>query len=214
MKRFIILAVLALVPGIAGAATLGSLTIEDNAFADGIQVTSGTLRTYDSANPGVFDTVTPAAAGSGSNVNTGIWCSASCAFDVLFLDNSIVNGVGADFVVFEGGANESLSVTINSTTLVLAFDADIEEAGFLDAEGFQVGYWMVDLSDFGIASGDGISSIAIDLLYGDRGRTGEFASADLVAVGGLNSAVVPVPPSFALAFAGLGALAWVGRRRG
>lgn len=212
MKHLLLALFTFVLPAAAHSAVLGSLVIDDRAFADDVAATSGTLRTYD-AVVGIEDPVTPKAAISGSNVDQGIYCTAACTFDVLFADNLIVNGAGADLVLFEGGANESLSVTINSISRTLLFDMDIEEAGFVDGSGVQVGYWFLDLDDFGIAAGDSIFSVGIDLLYGDRGREGIFASADLVAVGALNSVDVPLPAGLPLAMAGIGCMALLRLRR-
>lgn len=206
--------VFGVLPVALSAATLGSLTIDDTAFVDDISVVSGSLRTYDSSIGGVagHDVRSPDEAGSGSDINSGIWCTADCSFDAFFLDNHIVNGAGNDLVIFEGGANEDLSVTANGVTLTLDTDFDIEEAGFVDAENFQVGYWLIDISAFGIGSGDILSSLRIDLLF-DETRGGDFASADFVAAGGLNSVVVPLPASLPILLSGLGFLGLLASKR-
>ncbi|MBT8458149.1 MAG: hypothetical protein KJN60_00585 [Boseongicola sp.] len=210
----IVLASLALFPVAAGAATLGSLTIDDTAFVDDISVVSGSLKTYDSTLGALagIDVRTPDEAATGGDVNSGVWCTASCSFDIFFLDNHIVNGAGDDLVIFEGGANENLSVTGNGITLILDTLFDTEEAGFVDAEGFQIGYWLIDVSEFGLGTGDTLSTLRIDLLFDEAGG-GDFASADFVAAGGLNSVVVPLPASLPILLLGLATLGILTKRQ-
>jgi hypothetical protein len=211
MKILVFASVLALCGGTTHAATLGSLNFQNSAFADAILTTGGTLHTYDPSSD--FDPITANAAGIGPDISSGIYCVASCTFDALFTDNTVLNGIGADLAIFEGGGNESLAITINGIMRTLDLAADVEEPGFLDLQGFQVGYWLVDLTDFGVAAGAQISSISFDLLFGDRGRTGPYASADFTAVGALNSAAVPLSPSLAFSVAALGGLAFLRKRR-
>lgn len=215
MRNFFYLFFL-LLPITGHAATLGSITVDDSALADGVSPVLGALQTYDAAAADAgINSVSPSDAVSDTNINTGIFCAEACQFDLLFTNNYLMNGIGNDLALFEGGGNEDMAVTINGVTVNLLRGADIEEPGFVDAASSQISYWLLDLDDFGLGAGVQVSSVRIDLLFNQPGGGGgviEFSSADLVAAAALNSTVIPLPGAFPLLVAGIAGLALIRRR--
>ncbi len=174
---------------------VGGFTFADNAFVDALTGSSGSYSTV---------------GGSLSDVLTDI-DEATFAFsfddgaflDLAFTDNFAVNGTGTDIVLFElGNVEDSWNVTINGITLLIAsFDT-----GF-DAGGFNLDAGLVDLTDFGIASGASISSLRLSF-----NPMGTVASTSLV--GALNSInAIPEPATWAMMIGGFGMLGAAARRR-
>jgi hypothetical protein len=113
--------------------------------------------------------------------------------DVGFVDNVVVNGAGADLVVFESGRPESFSVSVFDA-ITQSFSAPRtympESTGSLGGCGFQLNAAAVDLSDFGVVSDNARALFRIDNLGGPACCDG----ADLMDVFALNSGAPATQP--------------------
>ncbi len=198
--------------GTAHAILIGSFTFDQNAFADAVGTTTGNIRTFETiAPPDVFlvDQISVGAALTGSDLNSGVLCDEPCTIEVLFTDNTVVNRVGTDLILFEQGGAESTFVTIGETERLIS--SFVTAAGVADLTGALINMFSIDLDDFGIASGGLISSVIIDLNFPDGADPLSFPSSDPLALAALNS--IPVPSTLALFTTGLALLAVVGWRR-
>lgn len=113
-----------------------------------------------------------------------------------FLDNSIVNGAGADFVLFEangpgspGLAGEPAKITINGITRTYA-TTWAGEGGAYSA--------YIDLDDFGVLTDHRVAMIQLWGLYSGSSGT------EYMAIGALNNgAPIPAPAAIGLVALGL-----------
>ena len=192
--------------GTANAVSIGSFTFAQNAFADAVGTTTGTITTFVTESSGFpTNTISIDAALTGSDLNSGVFCDAPCTIELLFTDNTVVNRVGTDLILFEQGTAESTFVTIGEIELLIS--SFVTQAGLVDNSGALINIFKIDLDDFGIASGGLISSVILDL--NSAGRSGPFPSSDPLVL----AAIVPEPSTLALFATGLALLAFIGWRR-
>ncbi len=197
--------------GTANAVSIGSFTFDQNAFADAVGMTTGTITTFvtDAAATFPTNTISIDAALTGSDLNSGVFCDLPCTIELLFTDNTVVNRVGTDLILFEQGNAESTLVTIDGTERLISSSPNLD--GLEDLSGALINISEIELDDFGIASGGLISSVIIDLNF--AGGVGDFPSSDPLVLAALNS--IPEPSTLALFATGLALLAFLGwRRRG
>ncbi len=175
---------------------VGGLTFQDNAFADEVINSGGSLTTFafDVPNAGTLpevltdtDTATFVIGGTNAFVELG------------FVDNLVINGNGNDLAIFEqGGLADSFLLKINNITL----QVDTSFTGEFASDGREINVGLVDLDDYGILSGGSISSIFLDL------EQITDAPPAISLVGALNSdSVVPEPSTCVLSLIGLFGLA-------
>jgi len=148
-----------------------------------------------------------AAAVTGWDVDDWAFCNCTTAYVELgFTDNVVVNGPGNDLRLFEIGTPDDfgISLTIAGATQTVNSAA----TGFNQGGGFGINVANVDLSAFGIAAGDSISSIVVRLGFPFAGTS---LSPTLGAVVALNSAPTAVPEPGTISLLGFG-LAAVARR--
>lgn len=191
-------AIAAAVP--ATAATLvGGYSFDDNAFADTLISSSGSFTVSGGSLASVL-----------TDIDAGTYAfsfSPGAFVELGFTDNSLVNGTGADLVLFELGVPSvfRLSITIGGTTRSYSST----DTGF-NAGGFNLNAVAIDLDDFGIASLASLGSVVIGM--DDCSNT----CPSLSLVGALNSGpvgAVPEPSTLALvSLALLGAGATTRRR--
>lgn len=172
---------------------IGGYTFDDNAFADTLISSSGSYSTSGGSLASVL-----------TDTNAGTWAGSltpNAYVELGFTDNWLVNGAGADLVLFELGIPSifKVSITIGGTTLSYAS----QDTGF-DAGGYNLNAAEINLDDFGVASGASLSSIAVRMDDGSNTRP------SLSLVGALNSravdATVPEPASLVLIGLGFAAL--------
>jgi len=190
-----------------GEIDLGSLTFDENAFADAAELVAG-----DPPPPTLPPGLTWCEALCGANLSTSVEevRDNEVIFELRYVDNAILNGPGVDLVVYEMATQEAFSVAVKKqngefTDFLRVFPA---LQGF-SVDGREVSAGLFDLDDFGIPANATVTTIR---LIGGPANGGS-KDPDIAAAGALNS-VVPEPSIFALLTAGAFALlAYTWRRR-
>ncbi len=191
--------------GAANAATVGSFTFDDNAFADNATIALTVGGTLGPA-------ASPASAADGdlstaSNLNNSF-------VEIFFTDNILFNGAGDDLVIF-GGTNNNvirLSAAADPNAPWIQGTNNFVPVGAPgNTSGFSLNGASFDLSDLGFADGAEVTGG----LFLSRG--GVFTTVWDVAA--LNSkdiptttTPVPLPAGLPLLLGGLGGLALLRRR--
>lgn len=192
------LAAICLTAPASAAVSVGGYTFDDNAFADSVTASSG--------NYWVMNAPALASAVTGSDTNSFVrnLGGAGAYIDLAFTDNVIVNGAGADLVLFELGAPDLFTITLNGVTK----SAQSVVTGFSSA-GYSLNAAAVDLDLFGVASGGTADSLRLTF----TGQPG--SNAAVAAVGALNSrtSAVPEAATWAMFLGGFGLMGMTMRRR-
>jgi hypothetical protein len=204
----------------AAPLSLGGFTFAagDQAFADDAFLVSGTIRfTCATAGAGPAGSVAEALVGHDLercvNNNTG----NSGIVEAVFLDNSVQNAAGVDLVIFElsgqmpagtSDPRENFGVSIEGPSGFTPFSYFDPVATGTNSCGdpslcldtFAV---EIDLSDFGVPQGALVDRVRLHIFDVGLGTK----SADIAALGALNSAApVPEPSTGLLVLCGLIAL--------
>ena len=225
MKSHLTLACMLLIAGVAHAApiTVGGFTFDagEAAFADDAFLVSGFVRSNCVATGGT-------AAGSVQEALSGsdiVQCVNSTTteggfVEVLFTDNFIVNGPGTDLVIFELSGPQAPGTPDSRERFGLSIFDGAAFSPFTQfdpvATGFNSGpdptldifAVEVDLTGFGIPPGGVVDRLRLHIFNVNLGTK----SADIAALGALNSAPIPEPGS-AILF-GVGILIVGGALRG
>lgn len=197
---------LALSIGTAHAATVGSFTFDDNAFADDAMValtipgTRGPAQSPASAADGDLSTA--------SNLNDSF-------VELFFTDNVLINGPGDDIVIFSNSNNNVIRLWagLNNgpwTTGIGSTIVPVDAPG--NTSGFGIAAATIDLSTLGYADGAEIT----DGIYLARG--GVFTTVwDVAALNSRDTtppppSTVPLPAGIPLLFSALVAFAFLRRR--
>ena len=188
---FLAAAVLALSSFQAGAVTvIGGFSFDDNAFADALT----------GANGGFSGNATLSTAVTDIDPDTYVYGNTTGAYiELAFTDNNLVNGGGADLVLFEIGDADTIGLTIGGTTI----NYTPVSTGSSTTSGFTLNAAAIDLGDFGIAAGALVNNFRLEMYQN---------GPDFSLAGALNTAVVPVPAAVWLFGSGLLGLAGVARR--
>ena len=176
--------------------TIGGFTFEDNAFADSLNASFGTFTT----DPGG----SLEAVLTDIDENTGAFSRDLGAFVELgFTDNGVVNGTGADLVLFELGSG-----SVDSVEVSLSFGGPSVLYSFAPTSTAGLNAATINLDDFSVSS---ISSLIIEMDLESTQMTVPLLSL----VGALNTGVTPVPVPAAVWMFGSGLIGLVGiaRRR-
>ena len=175
---------------------IGSFTFDENAFADAVGNTTGEFRTFRVNADGTFDInlLSVDLVFTDGDLNTGAFCQEPCTIELLFTDNAVVNGAGDDLILFEQGGAESTDVTITGMTFEIA--SFVTEDAIRDAQGRLINIYGIDLDDFGVAPGNTIISVLLDLNH-DQSMM-EFPSSDPLGLFALNSIPINIAPSVML----------------
>lgn len=207
-----------LVPSVALGATIsvGGFTFVDGetAFADDASVVSDSgLRFTCTAGGTAATSFAQALSGSDVTQCVNVVGGGSGVLEVLFTDNSILNGAGTDLVIFEvSGPQATGTADVSERFAVSVFDGasfypfvsvDPVATGFHTPEPtLDIFAVQIDLSAFGVASGAAVDRIRLHLFDNQGGSKG----ADIVALGALNSApALPEPSAAVLLLIGVAA---------
>jgi len=125
--------------------------------------------------------------------------NSSIVLTLGFASGDLANGTGNDLVLFEIGAPDSFSLAINGGVAQTIATLDTT---FTITGGLQLNAAIIDLTAFGLADGDPVSSIDVGLTKGGA----SFALAGTLTA-------VPVPAAVWLFGSGLLGFAGVARRR-
>lgn len=192
-----VLLLLALVGAGAGDAyadvSLGGFTFGDDAFPDAASFVSGGPPTFSFPSTGNIDDDLLIAADPDP---TTFMAGPPAVFELSFVDNRLVNDSGPDLVVYELGVLEGFSLEIEFDGVFLGplqfVTTDTGETVLSPAgDLLSLNAAAIDLDDFGIPSGARIQTIRIDNDSRFLPGSGIF-SADIAAVGALNSILAPV----------------------
>jgi hypothetical protein len=194
-NRTHLLAIVLMAAGVAQAAVVvAGKSYADNAGVDQLLGSAGSFTTSGGSLASVLtDTNAASYAFSFSPAST---------LTLGWAGRAVTNGVGADIDLYELGTPDSLAITINGITKTYLSQITGAMAG-----GYALNRVGVDLADFGIATGAGVSS----LIVGMGITAGTVPSLSYVA--GNYVAAVPESSSIALMGLGLIGLAGVTRRR-
>ena len=173
-------------------------TFDDDAFADSA---SGT---------GFFNTSTGDLVADLTDVDVNTYALSGTVgwnVELSFLDNVAFNGSGVDIVLFElGEVLDGWKVTINGITLDYAPSVF---TGFFGTV-YQINSVGLDLSDFGVAAGQTVSSLRLSE------PANPIGSVSTSLVGALNSrsvGTVPEPAAWTMMITGFGFVGAALRRR-
>jgi len=175
-------------------ATLAGQAFADNAFVDAVVVGRGS---WIDPRAVIGPNIMSYAQNSPADLDAYLLA--------IFTDNSIVNGAGADFVLYEasgpgepGLAGEPAKITINGVTRTCP-TVWSGEGGAYSA--------YINLDDFAVPSGDRVGTIQLWGIYNDGSAT------EYMAIGALNNgAPIPAPAAVCLLSFGLVTLRMVRRR--
>lgn len=213
VRSFLLASTLVLVissPAAVSAApvTVGGFTFDagEGAFADDAFLVSGSgVRFTCAAGGSASSSFAEALSGSDVTQCANVSGGGDGILEVVFTDNSILNGAGTDLVIFEVSGPQTagtpdprerfeVSVFDGSTfSLFAAFDPVATGFGTPEPT-LDIFAVEIDLSAFGVAVGARIDRVRLHLFDNGLGSKG----ADIAALGALN-ARAPVPePSTAL----------------
>jgi hypothetical protein len=200
---------------------LGAKVFDTSNFATGLADSScsSTCLVFGSGVPvasGPFSTAQIAPLVIGADISQGVALGQGPAGGVAdFIIPSfgalatIINGAGADFVIWEAGSPAE-QVLVSVSLGGGAFSAAIAYATLIaspadSSSGFQTNSVHINLDDFGIAAGSIIDQVRIQGLFTGVGGSGP----DILAIAALNAGPATVPEPGTLALLGLaGLLAW------
>lgn len=196
-SRLIVTAILSVLSGGAANAaiiTLGGIDFDTTAFPTSAAFISGGPAAFSFPTTGTVNSDLQKAVDSDL---TSYMFGTPLNFSVTFGNGALQNLAGADFVIFELGGVDDISVKLNGTTLsyLTVFTGFTAASTNLNAIG-------IDLSDFGIASNALVSVLEIG------NASGRTLSASINAIGGLHiaSSSVPEPATFVSLVGGLALL--------
>ncbi|MEZ5894188.1 MAG: hypothetical protein R3C58_13725 [Parvularculaceae bacterium] len=204
----------------AAPITLGGYDVDTDNFATSAELTYGGGRIFQEGGPGALTPTSLSDSLSGSNARDGLLCELySCGFQVFFADG-IQNQVGDDLVLYGLGdsKNEFFNLLINGVKL---YDLELVDTGELIAgTSFALVALAIDLSDFGLALGDSITSIRISMMSATADKEEFSAFASLNSQSGFSTLVVdektlvnPLPASFILFLCGGAGILGAARRK-
>jgi hypothetical protein len=170
--------------------TLAGQVFADNAFVDDVVPYGGWTNPSAVVGPNIM------SYAQNNPADPGAYLQA------IFVDNSIVNGAGADFALYEAGGSlpgegEPAKITINGITNT--YPTIYTGVGSAHRA-------FIDLDDFGVASGDRVATIQLWGLYSGMSGT------EYMAIGALNNGV-PIPAPAAIWLLGLGLVTLRAARR-
>jgi hypothetical protein len=214
IKQYLIATSLLMLSANAQAATIANVD-GINAFADTITGSSGSFLNWESVT--ADDTVDLDKIRSDLtdtvNENTYVFSIDPVAsIDFAFSSSTIVNGEGADLVLFFVGNTFTFDFDADAGGTGAAINYGVTDTGFgvtdIFGETFSLTSAMIDLDDFGYAQNQQLGDFRV-ILGDDLGRPA------ISLIGGFNTEamVVPLPLPIILFASGLSVLGFFTRRR-
>lgn len=133
--------------------TVGGLDFEDNAFADSTVFDNPALWATDDVTTLLENALVGSLASDAAFAIDNSDAADPAFVDILFTDNTITNIAGPDLAVFDLGSEDTFAAQIGATTNLYT------SVGV--ANPFPLNVALIDLSDFGIAEGDSISTLTL-----------------------------------------------------
>lgn len=210
---------LSLSAGAASATTLGPITFDNDAFADDVAVADG--MPFNTDFSGLLGSSNQTVADIGTSNN-------SPTLEIIFTDNVVVNGAGADIFVYAPGevaavvagltaGSFGLGTSVQASSFTpsseLFFDNAPLNPFFFNPNSF---LFAIDLDSFGLAAGAEISSFFLqrgDIEGGIYG-VGAANSRSVVMPPPPPPSAVPLPAAGWLLVGTFGCLGLLRRRRG
>ena len=186
-----------------------TFTAGEEAFADDAVLVSGVITGADAP------TIKTVLVGSYINDSFNTGDSGEGIVEVLFTDNAIVNGIGSDLVIFELSGDQPTGTPDPREIFGVSIFDGVSFSSFVTVTPVATGFpdpadptldvfaIQIDLSSFGIAPGGTTDRVRLHIFNANLGSK----SADLTALGALNSLTVPEPSARAALAVGLCALA-------
>jgi hypothetical protein len=155
---------------------------------------------------------TLAGAVTGFSVDDWAFCNCTTAFVELgFTDNVVTNGAGFDLALFEIGTPDDFGISLTIAGMTVTVNS--VSTGFTQGGGFGINLALVDLSAFGIAAGDSVSSIVVRMGFPFGNTSVSPTLGAVTALHDSQAAPVPEPASILLLGTGLAAAARLRRKR-
>jgi hypothetical protein len=179
----------------AASVTKGPYTFDENAFADDAIVVH--------ANVGYVNAASLHDALAGADLTSWATLDVNGIMAVGFEgDHHVVNGPGADLVVFDEGAPDSFSLAVYTTypSQYTSYISYMPVAIVGQVDGYSMNAAEIDLNDFGVAADAEIQWMLVK---------GSINTAEIAGIGALNFSPEPAT----LVLLGLGAGALLARRR-
>lgn len=202
---------------VSATQVVAGITFEDNAFTDRIMSTDFT-GLYSACNGYSASTLEEALLGPELNTwfdygyhdmvpgEDGDYNSSAPPYQYIelgFTDNVVVNGPGADLVIFELGTPNSIRVALNKQSIQNAYEpgsvvVDVD-AAYLPVRQYSacdsVTAAYVDLSDLGVAPGDSVYRVFISSPLMENGDVAwynplypQLGVPEIASIGAVNSA--------------------------
>lgn len=182
---------------LAAPISIGGYVFDSAAFPTAAQYVSGGPPTFSSATG---DLNADLLAAVNSDLATYVF-GTPVTFNLLFGNAPVVNGVGADLVVFELGVPDTVTLSAEFGGAFTGPQVFATSFTGSQAAGFNLNAAAIDLSEFGVPLGDLVS------LFQLNNTSTQTGSSSIVAVGALNTGTPPLPvpdPGSTLLLIGIG----------
>lgn len=194
-------------PGLASAATIGTITFNDNAYADAAEISTGV------GGAGVPANAADGDLGTEFQLNFNLVGNPAATLAFSFIDNQLFNGAGIDLIAFGDNNNGVLRLERIGTAFPglqgqFLGTFNVGEGGAL----YGGGIYGWDLSDYGYADGEAYTSglrIAPGGIFSRVYDIAALNSRDVVT----NPGAIPLPAAGWLLIGGLAGIFGLGRRR-
>jgi hypothetical protein len=149
---------------------VAGISFNDNAFVDGLVSFTGVWGIAEGALPGAPIGLAAQLIGGDASQSFANCLVGTCTVDLAFTDNLMINGAGADFAIFELGAPDNVTITINGVTqhyLTSFTGYNYPNPGCPNCQN-NINVAQINLDDFGVASLGLVSEFTATAQYLDQ----------------------------------------------